>query len=632
MSIKMKNIASKPRIRGSSISGKIAAGRFIIASLAIFLLIMALPAHCADKERIIIDLEAPAIIIIQPLAGARLVNDRPWIEASVIDADSEIKIDSIFISLDGMDVTGAAIIEMSDIGEADIAKSWLIRYRPPLPLAAGRHFVQIDVADTAGNTNREQWFFFIEAAKPRVDWGVSLTNSLTYSFVPLRRLKDVANLSLNFQPPGHRFTLQLQGSLTDYPGRIIKPNLGNLYVCLDTYAIGWKTKWFDFKHGNISLPFASGLLQFGLGFKGSHLHGTIGQTHQWDAFKGISINSMGMGLTLLDALGGVYRWHNGPSQIQSYALRLKARNGATGAFGFQYDQVFPSGILRSELLYALGEAGGCGVRLQGAAEFASVFWNGDLIYIQATNPVAALTPLPNNDGGAYRYALSCDRAIFSDTKINLGYSQMANNINGQEAQTTENRSWQVGLTGYFKPDFSWQVGYSGGKRESYSTSLQHIFRAGIRQKLAENSWNGNLAISTQSASNTVKYQLSAGYNHPFPAIGLATSASFQLTLDDKEDEERARGLRLRITGNKDWFDNQAHSSLVLEFLNDKQIASPASIYKRNVIRLQGSLDFKVGERNTLRINSKVSSWQIKRPELISGVDFGLDFLWLWRLF
>ncbi len=632
MSVKAKNTASKPKIIRRLIGGKIDFVWLIGAILAAFLLFPAQTAHCAENGQIIMDLEPPAIIIMHPLAGAKLEEDRPWIEAYVIDADSEIKEDAIFISLDGIDISRAAIFTMIEDGEAEIGKGWLIRYRPPLPLTVGRHIVQIDVADIAGNTNREQWYFFIETAKPKADWGVSLTNNLSYSFLPLRRFKDVANLSLNFQLPGHRVILQAQGSLTDYPGRITQPNLGKLYVYPDSYAVSWQTKWFEFQYGNISLPFDFGLLQFGLGFKGSRLHGTIGQGHRWEIFKGISVNSMGMGISLLDTLGAVYGWQNRGSQIEGYTLGLKARTGMTGAFGLRYNQVFPAGILQSEVLYALGDTGGGGIRLQGASEFASFFWNGDFIFIQDSNPLASLTPLSNNEGGVYRYAINCDKMIFTDTQINLGYSQMTNNVSGKAARTTKNKSWQAGLSGFFKPDFSWQLGYSGGKRESTTISLQHVFRATLRQKLADNSWNGNMSISSHSANNTVKYLLNAGYTHPFPALGLSTSASLQLTLEDKREAELVRGIRLRVSGNKDWLDDLLNSSLILELLNDRHIRPSDSIYKRNVLRLQGSLDFKAGERNSFRINGKVSSWQNRRPELTRGVDFGLDFLWRLRIF
>ena len=58
--------------------------------------------------------------------------------------------------------------------------------------------------------------FLSSSAKPKVSWDASLTNVLDYHYLPLERLHDTANFTLSAITA--LFTLQLQTSVTDYPG------------------------------------------------------------------------------------------------------------------------------------------------------------------------------------------------------------------------------------------------------------------------------------------------------------------------------------------------------------------------------------------------------------------------------
>ena len=105
-----------------------------------------LPALAEDEPSVLVDLEPPRITIVQPLDGATLTQDRPWLEVEINDEDSGVNQDAIVISLDGVDVTAGAIIERMDLQEIGSAKM-RVRYRPPVPLLRAAP-VQIDVTDT----------------------------------------------------------------------------------------------------------------------------------------------------------------------------------------------------------------------------------------------------------------------------------------------------------------------------------------------------------------------------------------------------------------------------------------------------------------------------------------------------
>src|SRR5690606_5101410 len=169
----------------------------------------------------------------QPLDGATLTEDRPWLEVEISDEDSGINQDAIVISLDGVDVTAGAIIERMDLQEIGATKRWRVRYRPPVALPPGQHRVQVDVTDTVGNSTRRQWHFYVHVAKTRVSWDVGLTNTLSYEYLPLEMLRDTTNFTSYLQFPGQRFTLQLQSTLTDIPGVVLEPTFYGYYLHLD---------------------------------------------------------------------------------------------------------------------------------------------------------------------------------------------------------------------------------------------------------------------------------------------------------------------------------------------------------------------------------------------------------------
>ena len=172
----------------------------------------------------------------------------------------------------------------------------------------------------------------------------------------------------------------------------------------------------------------TGLLLFGLGFKGSTLsNGLSNQTRQWRVFKGTTVSS-GLGLSVMETSGGLYRWQTGAAKNQVYYLQMG--NDQARIVGFLDDRVFGQGILRSDLIYGLAEEGGGGFRVQGATELAGVFWDADCIFLQESYPLASLSPLPSTQGGVYQYALRGDKLFLSQKRVSFGYIYSANNLDG----------------------------------------------------------------------------------------------------------------------------------------------------------------------------------------------------------
>ena len=136
---------------------------------------------------------------------------------------SGINSDAIFISVNGVDVTAGAIIERIDREEIGAAKQWHLRYRPPVSLPPGPHHVQIDASDTAGNSSRRQWSFYLQVPKPKVSWDASLTNVLDYHYLPLEHstTRPISPPICNYQDSCSPFNCKL--ALLIIPGSGLNP-------------------------------------------------------------------------------------------------------------------------------------------------------------------------------------------------------------------------------------------------------------------------------------------------------------------------------------------------------------------------------------------------------------------------
>lgn len=98
--------------------------RLIIFLAGMLLLLSGLPVRATDGLPILVDLEPPRIIIVQPLDGATITEERPWIEAEISDEDSGINPNAILISLNGVEVTAEAIIERIDPETIGATTKW----------------------------------------------------------------------------------------------------------------------------------------------------------------------------------------------------------------------------------------------------------------------------------------------------------------------------------------------------------------------------------------------------------------------------------------------------------------------------------------------------------------------------
>ncbi|HHT48228.1 MAG TPA: hypothetical protein GXZ98_02910, partial [Firmicutes bacterium] len=471
----------------------------------------------------------------------------------------------------------------------------------------------------------------LQAPKPEVSLDASLTNALSYSYLPLESFRDTANFTSYLQLPDHLFTFQLQTSVTDYPGLRIEPNFYDYYLYLDQYTFGWQNEWFTLQHGNINLPFESGLLLFGLGFKGSTLsnNNSPNPARQWRLFKGTTASSFGLGLSLMETSGGIYRWQRGTTKNQIYYLQMG--NDQARVVGFLDDRVFGQGLLRSELIYGLAEKGGGGFRLQGATELAGVFWDADCILLQESYPLPGLSPLPSTQGGAYQYALRGDKLFANQQRVNFGYTYSANNLNGSAPRTRRTQSWQLNFSGAFAPDFGWLIGYQKGKREEYGRSEQHLYKIGVHQRVNDDNWYSNLSMANYPTDHTRRYQWDIGYTKPWLQYGLKTTTSLQYTVENKTENRQSNNARLRVAMEKGWFADLAKSYLVVVYKN-KDEKNPSGGGFSEELSLEAVLNLKMGKHNVIRFGGNISFWENSNSYLGHGTDYRLDLLWQARLF
>jgi len=104
---------------------------------------------------VVIDGVPPAFTSAQPEPNSTVTSAQPTISAGFADrGPAGIKTDSVRLWLDGREERRAAVGASS------------VSYVPPAPLSAGRHRVQVVVADLAGNEASTTWTFVVSPPPP----------------------------------------------------------------------------------------------------------------------------------------------------------------------------------------------------------------------------------------------------------------------------------------------------------------------------------------------------------------------------------------------------------------------------------------------------------------------------------
>jgi len=100
------------------------------------------------------DNTAPVISGLSPSSGGSTDDTSPAISASLTDATSAIDTSSVFIKLDGTNVSSASTITSPDVTSATISYT-------PSGLSTGTHTVQVGVSDKRGNQASKSWSFYV---------------------------------------------------------------------------------------------------------------------------------------------------------------------------------------------------------------------------------------------------------------------------------------------------------------------------------------------------------------------------------------------------------------------------------------------------------------------------------------
>lgn len=444
-------------------------------------------------------------------------------------------------------------------------------------------------------------------------WGVSLTNSLSYSIWPLQKLKNTANFSAYLRVQDQRFSLQLKGNAADYPGFGTKPLLDKYFLRLDQYILSWQTKLFELQYGQVNVPLDSGLVQLGLGFKGLLLQSAQQRGKGWIVFQGELASSSGFGISTQRILGGSYRWQTGANQHQVTILELEKETARVIAL--KDDRIFSWGVLRSEFVYGwAGESGGA-LSLQGATSLGGVNWHSGLSLVGKSFPLGGLLPMTGAQRGGYQLNLGGNKLLPRDLKINFSLSHSADNLSGKSRQTKQNQSWQLNLNGFFTPSFSWQAGYQG------ATSLQHLLRLSLNRRLDDGNLSFGLTFGSNSLIDTREYRLNLGYSQAFKNRGLKLTSSLELSQEIKVGNS-LNTLKIRLGLDQNLYGDQLKGN----FSGGYQLKSGSS-----ELSLDGALDYRFNEDHNIRLSGKMTLWQ-KEKGAKRGVDYSMSVGWHARVF
>lgn len=157
-----------------------------------------------------------------------------------------------------------------------------------------------------------------------------------------------------------------------------------------------------------------------------------------------------------------------------------------------------------------------------------------------------------------------------------------------------------------------------------------MIKMGVWQRINDSNWNSNLLVENSSATDTMRYQWNIGYAKPLPRYGVRTTTSLRYTFEDKTDNCQSSNIKLRVTMEKDWFEDLAKSYIVLAYNNNDEKNPSAGSYGSEEVSVEGSLNFKISTHNVIRFSGKVSFWENSRNA--SGTDYSLAFLWQAQFF
>ena len=588
----------------------------VICLLALVLPFM--PGESAEAEGLMgsADLTPPLIAIMSPLPDNVSADQRPRIVVEIFHDASRIERRGVVLSLNGIEITADADFENLD-GDLDLAKSWKISYRPPKDLAPGDYLLQVDARDLEGNGARQQLRFTITGEERRSGLDLGMTNTLSYDLAPLSKMRDTTSVSAGLGIGEQRFSLQLRTNLTDYPGTRLEPIFGRYYLSLDQYALTWQNRRFTLRHGKINVPFQSGLIQFGLGFEGTHL-----TTAKWSLFRGRSGSSVGLGMSVVDSSGAVYEHSGKKGDTQVYVLLVDSAK--TKVLGIRNERASAAGTLRSEVAYGLGPTNGGTFMLQGGAMLAGIILSGDFLLVQDSFPLAGLSPLSSSREGAYRFTVSGTKLLPENRKLSLGFAQGATNLNRSSTVTPKSQSLSLGFSGQWGPECTWQVTYQGSRHPSTILKAQHSFRAGLQSKLAAGKLTSSVSMALDGANKSQRFQWNAGYSREYADLGAKTAST--LTYSNRQSPEAAtHGWRLRWRGEKLWFDDRLNTSLQLDYEKDREKLSTRAVSTREALSLSGSTQVQIGQRHSLTIHGKASFWRTATPATAQGIDYSLGF-------
>ena len=577
-----------------------------------------MPGELAEAEGVagLADLTPPLITIMSPLPDSVSADQRPRIIVEISHDASKIERKAVVLSLNGIEITADADFENLD-DDLDLAKSWKISYRPLKDLAPGDYVLQVDARDLGGNGARQQLRFTITGEELRSDLDLGITNTLSYDLAPLSKMRNSTSVSAGLGVAEQRFSLQLRTNLTDYPGTRLEPIFGRYYLSLDQYALTWQNRRFTLKHGKINVPFRSGLIQFGLGFEGTHL-----TTAKWNFFRGRSGSSFGLGMSVVDSLGAAYEHSGEKGDTQVYVLLVDSAK--TKVLGIRNERASAAGTLRSEVAYGLGPANGGTFMLQGGTMLAGIILSGDFLVVQGSFPLAGLSPLSSSREGAYRFTVSGTKLLPEDRKLSLSFAQGATNLNRSATVTPKSQSLSLGFSSQWGPECTWQVTYQGRRHRSTVLRTQHNFRAGLQSKLAAGKLTSSVSMALDGTHKSQRFQWNAGYSREYADLGAKTAST--LTYSNRQSPEAAtHGWRLRLRREKVWFDDRLNTWLQLDYERDREKPSTRTVSTREALSLIGSTQVQIGQRHSLTINGKVSFWRTATPATAQGIDYSLGF-------
>ncbi len=604
---------------------------FILIGLCLTCLI-SYQSHAAEVVHSAADIISPEITIITPRADSAIDDAQPWIEVQMVDMGSGLQPKTIRLYLDGINVTGQALIEEIEVtGQAPV-QPLRVRYQPNRALAPGMHKVIVRVQDKAGNLAECRWNFQMSTGQDR-GIGLSGVNTLQIEEYPIRQITDNVDLDLQAWLGHTKFRINQQGNITNYPAGSPDFIYKGYNIYNTGYTVGITHQNVEALWGNVTVPLDSELLQMDPAINGSIVNGQVGNdtgNYQFAVFSGDVGSTSGLGIAIYQCQGIVGFWQSQSGlQLESFGLRFGDDFGSY-YLGLKGSMAVRQLLVRFETIYgSLDDTAGNALALHLDQPVGPAYLGFDYILFQPDYPTTG-TPTSfslDENNGSRRYALRTNLRLSKNQALRFQGSFTEDNLNHSAVLTRYRKNYYVdyqmqpAVSSVLNLNYQEDYRYQNNGFNRVDPDQTKSILAGYQQQYRNVTFNTSITSSHENnageISATKQYLLSCTY--PVSTVNLTPSISWQ----QDQDKYCENVTEMRVTVDFGWNPELSRNKVAL-FHRIRNEERNNSMTKTHETGWEATLNLKTGNHSSFILTYDNSLWEDEEDK---GTDRTLRLEW-----